>query len=203
MSSNQRLTLFTIGHSTHTYEKFVALLQAAGITAVADVRSSPFSRHFPHFNGDALKRELRLDGIEYSFLGEELGGRPIGQEFFCEGIADYEKMAKTEKFEKGISRLILGASAYKVALMCSEHNPLDCHRCLLVGRDLKERGLEVRHILSDGSLRSQEQVENNLLVRLGNTTADLFMPVQDRLSAAYRDRAKKVAYALPSHRKAM
>ncbi|ARO31300.1 hypothetical protein NXC14_CH03396 [Rhizobium sp. NXC14] len=202
MSSNTQSTLFTIGHSTHTYEKFLSLLLHAGITAIADVRSSPFSKHFSHFNGDTLKRELRKDGIEYSFLGEELGGRPTSPDFFCEGVADYEKMAKADKFKRGLSRVIEGARTYQVALMCSEHNPLDCHRCLLVGRALKENGLDVRHILSDGRIRSHRHIEDNLLALLGNTTGDLFMPAQDRLSAAYRDRASKVAYALPVHRKA-
>jgi uncharacterized protein (DUF488 family) len=126
------LTVFTIGHSTHSYEHFLSLLRASGITAVADVRTTPFSRHFPHFNEAALRSELKLDGISYVFLGRELGGRPSSQSFYCDGVADYEKMARTETFASGIKRVVEGAKSFRVALMCSENDPLDCHRCLLV-----------------------------------------------------------------------
>jgi len=85
------LEVFTIGHSTLPYERFIALLRHAGVDAVADVRTSPFSRHFPQFNRDTLKSKLRLDGVSYVFLGRELGGRPRDQMLYCDGVADYEK----------------------------------------------------------------------------------------------------------------
>ena len=108
--------------------------------AVADVRSSPYSRHSPHFSRDELRAELRSEGISYVFLGNELGGRPKDRRFYCEGVADYEKMAQTPEFKTGLDRVIEGARKYRIALMCSEHDPLDCHRCLLVGRALAQRG---------------------------------------------------------------
>jgi uncharacterized protein (DUF488 family) len=116
--------VFTIGHSTLSYEKFLELLRVASVTAVADVRTAPYSRHFPHFNRDALRSELRLDNIAYVFLGDELGGRPKDKQFFCEGVADYEKMALTASFAKGLRRVIDGAKKYRIAMMCSEHDPL-------------------------------------------------------------------------------
>ena len=191
------LTVFTIGHSTHSYEHFLSLLRASGITAVADVRTTPFSRHFPHFNEAALRSELKLDGISYVLLGKELGGRPSGRSFYCDGVADYEKMAKTETFASGIKRVIEGAKKFRVALMCSEHDPLDCHRCLLVGRALSGEGVRLVHILGDNSLVSQEAIEEKLLNLAGRSSDDLLMTASERLSAAYRDRSLKVAYVEP------
>jgi hypothetical protein len=104
------------------------------------VRSSPYSRHFPHSNIDELRVELRADRISYVFLGKQLGGRPNERRFFCGGVADYEKMALAPEFNKGLDRVIEGAKKYRIALMCSEREPLDCHRCLLVGRALADLG---------------------------------------------------------------
>jgi len=192
------LTVFTIGHSTHSYEHFLSLLRASGITAVADVRTTPFSRHFSHFNEGALRSELKLDGISYVFLGKELGGRPSGRSFYCDGVADYEKMAKTQMFASGIRRVIEGAKKFRIALMCSEHDPLDCHRCLLVGRSLREEGVKLVHILGDSSLVSHEAIEEKLLNLAGRSSDDLLMTASERLSAAYRDRSLKVAYVEPT-----
>jgi len=171
------------------------LLRNAGVTAVADVRTSPYSRYSPQFNRDELRDQLRLDGISYVFLGRELGGRPNGRRFYCDGVADYEKMAQSDEFKKGIDRAIEGAKKYRVALLCSEHDPLDCHRCLLVGRALARRNLEVSHILSDGKVVSHSQIENRLMEITARNANDLFAQYEERLSDAYRDRAKKVAFA--------
>lgn len=188
--------VLTIGHSSLDYESFLRLLREAKVTAVADVRSSPYSRS-EHFNRETLKKELHLDGISYVFLGDELGGRPKRPEFYCEGIADYEKMAGDENFKAGIERVIQGSGKYKIALMCSEHNPLDCHRCLLVGRALFESGLSVRHILSSGSIISQDEVEDKLVKECGHGGDDMFAKGRARIADAYRERARLVSYRKP------
>ena len=186
--------VLTVGHSTLPYDRFLALLLDASVSAVADVRSAPYSRQFPHFNRDILREELRSDRIAYVFLGKELGGRPKDKHLFRNGVADYEKMARTEQFAKGLDRVIEGAKKYRIALMCSEHDPLDCHRCLLVGRALKQRGAAVRHILSSGEIISQDTIETKLLALSNRNDDDLFEPIEKRLAAAYRDRASKVAF---------
>jgi uncharacterized protein (DUF488 family) len=192
------LTVFTIGHSTHSYEHFVSLLREHGINAIADVRTTPFSRHFPHFNGETLLSELKRDGISYVFLGRELGGRPSGQNLYCDGVADYEKMAETEMFATGIKRVIEGAKKFRVALMCSEHDPLDCHRCLLVGRALSGEGVKLIHVMGDNSSISQETIEQKLLNLSGRLNDDLLMTALERLAVAYRERSRKVAYIEPA-----
>ena len=187
--------VLTVGHSTLPYEQFLAFLMGAGVTAVADVRSAPYSRHLPHFNRETLRDGLKLDGIAYVFLGQELGGRPRDDRLLCDGVADYEQMAKTPEFKQGIARIIQGASRHRIALMCSEQHPLDCHRCLLVGRELAKSGVSVSHILPGGQQVSHEGIEGELLILAGKDGDDLFASRSERLASAYRERARKVAYS--------
>jgi uncharacterized protein (DUF488 family) len=189
--------VLTIGHSTHSWESFVALLQSANATAVADVRTSPYSRYQAHFNRNNLRERLHSAGISYVFLGKELGGRPTDRTLYCDGIADYEKMALTANFGKGLDRIIEGAREHRIALMCAEREPLDCHRCLLVARALAQRGVKVNHILGDGSMVSHARIEDRLLEFAGRHAGDLFASRSERLAAAYRQRAGKVAYSRP------
>lgn len=197
--ADAQVEVLTIGHSSLPYERFLGLLRRCSVTAVADVRTAPYSRYSPHFNRDVLRKELRQDGIAYVFLGQELGGRPKDEQLFCDGVADYEKMARSAEFAKGLNRVIEGAKVYRIAMMCSEHDPLDCHRCLLVGRALHAQGVTVRHILSDGSLVDQAAVEERLMVLSGQADDDLFASRDQRLGIAYRERAAKVAYAENRH----
>ena len=188
-------TVWTIGHSTHSYETFLDLLRNEGITAVADVRTAPYSRHFAQFNKEQLRDELRTDRLAYSFLGMELGGRPKDRRYYCDGVADYERMADAPDFRVGIQRVIEGAAKYRIALMCSEHDPLDCHRCLLVGRTLAAQGVSVRHIHSDGQTASHDDVEKRLLKLESHHDSDFFLSRGELLALAYRKRARKVAFA--------
>jgi uncharacterized protein (DUF488 family) len=197
MTTAEPIDVLTIGHSSHPWERFVALLRSANVTAVADVRTSPFSRRHPHFNRDTLRDALRQEGISYVFLGKELGGRPADRNFYCDGVADYEKMARETEFHKGLDRVVDGARKYRITLMCSEHDPLDCHRCLLVGRALAERGVRVSHILGDGKIVGHTVIEDRLLELSGRNTDDLFALRAERLTTAYRERARKVAFAAP------
>ncbi len=197
METIEAVNVLTIGHSTHSWDRFVALLRSAGVTAVADVRTSPYSRHLPQFNRNELREELRSSGISYVFLGGELGGRPKESRFYCDGAADYEKMAKAPAFNRGLNRVIEGARKHRIALMCSEHDPLDCHRCLLVARALAERGVRVDHILGHGAIVGHATLEDELLELTGRSADDLFASRSERLAAAYRDRARKVAFTEP------
>jgi uncharacterized protein (DUF488 family) len=188
-------TIFTIGHSNHSWEHFESLLRYAGVTAIADVRSSPYSRHTPHFSQKELKFSLAESGITYSFLGNELGGRPQDRSLYSDGIADYEKMAKADLFHQGIARVVTGTQNFNIALLCSEQDPLDCHRCLLVGRELHHQGFRIDHILHDASIQTHSNIEDRLLAFAGTSEKDLFMPSEERIKAAYRERARRVAFA--------
>jgi hypothetical protein len=187
--------VLSIGHSTLEYSQFAERLKVAGVTAVADVRSSPFSRNFPQYNREELKKSLSADGIAYVFLGRELGGRPNDRKYYTDGIADYEKMAAAPEFSEGLDRVTEGARKYCIALMCSEKSPFDCHRCLLVGRALKSRGVSVEHILGSGEKLTHDDVEDRLLAMADKQNDDMFASPFDRLNDAYRARAIKVAFA--------
>ncbi len=187
--------ILTVGHSTHSWDRFQALLNAGGVTAVADVRTSPWSKHTPQFNKDALAERLKTIGVAYVFLGDALGGRPSETRLFDDGVADYEAMAGEPTFKAGLDRVRKGAETHVVAMMCAEQEPLDCHRCLLVSRQLRALGSAVAHILPDGRIEAHEQTERRLLVCEGLDHEDIFESPTDRLERAYRQRARKVAFA--------
>ena len=190
--------ILTIGHSRHSFERFLALLEAGQVTAVADVRSAPVSRFSPHFNKSALAASLAERAIAYVFLGAELGGRPAGEEMYSDGRADYEKMAAGSEFHAGLARLTEAAKRQRMAVMCSEADPLDCHRCLLVGRALAGAGFEVGHILASGEIISHAQEEDRLLLLEHLAEADLLLGSRaERLAEAYRAHNRKAAYVRP------
>jgi uncharacterized protein (DUF488 family) len=186
--------LFSIGHSNIPAERFLAMLRGAGVKAIADVRSTPASRFFPWFSAKNLTGLLAQHGMAYLPYGGELGGRPRDPALYCDGIADYEAMARQPQFAAGLERLRADAARHRVCLMCAERDPLDCHRCLLVARALAARGLAIGHILHDGAIEPHAASEQRLL-QLDGDNNDLFATGQDeRLAAAYRRRARAVAY---------
>jgi uncharacterized protein (DUF488 family) len=194
--------LFTIGHSNIPAERFVALLRSAGVEAIADVRSIPASRFCPWFSAKNLAPRLAGANVDYLSLGDELGGRPRDPSLYCDGVADYVAMARRPSFQAGLDRLLVNARQRRLCLMCSERDPLDCHRCLLVGRALAARGVTVGHILHDGAIESHSAIERRLLEAAG-IDSDLFATGQEaRLAAAYRHRARAVAYRLKGAKKA-
>jgi uncharacterized protein (DUF488 family) len=185
--------LFSIGHSNIPAERFIGLLRHTGVNAIADVRSTPFSRRFPWFSGKNLATTLAQHGMAYLACGEALGGRPRDAALYRDGVADYEAMARQPDFQVALDRLT-AEGARRVCLMCAEREPLDCHRCLLVARSLAERGLTIGHILHDGTVESHTATEQRLLALTG-ASDDLFVTGQgERLAAAYRRRARAVAY---------
>ena len=190
--------IYTIGHSKHPLQRFVALLRQHGITALADVRSTPFSRFNPQFNRKALQQALADAGIEYVFLGEELGARTRDPACYEEGRVSYAKLAATPLFQRGLDRLEAGMAKHKVAIMCAEKEPLDCHRTILIARELQRRGIRVMHILDSGELESHETTLDRLRTRLKIPTGDLFASAQPPNEQAYELQARKIAYAAPS-----
>jgi uncharacterized protein (DUF488 family) len=187
-------TVFTIGHSTHTLERFFALLKLHDITALADVRSKPYSRTNPQFDREDLKKQLRELGITYVFLGKELGARSEDPSCYEHGRVQYGRLALTELFQQGLGRVQEGMNRYRLALMCAEKEPLECHRAVLVARHLAALGIPVQHILADGRLESQADLLDRLLRRLGLPESDMFRSHEDVLSDAYRIQESRIAY---------
>lgn len=189
-----KLHVWTVGHSTQTLEDFVALLRRHEISVVADVRSAPYSRYSPHFNKDALQRALKANGIKYVFLGRELGARSDDPTCYEHGRVQYSRLAKTELFQQGLDRLIRGAGEHRIAIMCAEKEPLECHRTILVSRALVARGVEVDHILSDGRAESHGEAMIRLLRVLGIAREDLFRSEQELIEEALARQEDRIAY---------
>jgi uncharacterized protein (DUF488 family) len=146
-------TVWTVGHSNHPLDRFLGLLRAHEIEAIADVRSQPYSRHTPHFSRDALRASVTDAGLRYLFMGRELGGRPADPYLYDEeGRVRYDTLAATPRFRAGLSSLLAAAACWRVALLCAEEDPTSCHRRLLVGRVLARQGVRVRHIRVDGQI---------------------------------------------------
>jgi uncharacterized protein (DUF488 family) len=187
--------LYTIGHSNHTLEKFLELLKTHQIGAIADVRSSPYSAWLPHFNRELLKEALPKAGVAYVFLGDELGARRSEAEAYNnKGVAEYTRIARLSSFQEGLNRVIDGGSRYRLALMCAEKDPLECHRTILVVKELRSRGVKVKHILEDGTLETQKAAEDRLMKEEKIPTEDLFESKDGLIERAYLLRGKKIAY---------
>ncbi len=157
------LVLFTIGHSNHSLEHFMDLIHQHHIEVVCDVRSMPYSRYTPHFNGKNLEHSLEDADYGYVFLGKELGARSENSACYVEGKARYKLIAQDDLFQAGIARLSQGIRKYRVALMCAEKDPMTCHRAVLVGREMRRITGNIQHILADGSLESNESMETRMM----------------------------------------
>lgn len=186
--------ILTIGHSTHPIEKVLDLLRLHAVTAVADVRSVPASRFTPQFNRDAFKRSLADAGIKYVFLGQGLGARSDDRSCYIDGRVQYDRLARTEAFGEGIERLLKGATEERIAVMCAEQEPLDCHRTVLVARVLKDRGASVSHIHGDGTLEPHAATMHRLMSGFGLDQDDLFHTHEELLGEALARQEQRIAY---------
>ncbi len=167
--------LYTIGHSNHSHAVFLELLAQHSISAVADVRSSPYSLYMPEYNRPVIEAVLRRADITYVFLGQELGARRNEESCYVDGRAKYERIALLPQFQKGLERLYQGIERYRVALMCAEADPIACHRTILVCREVKKThpGLQILHIHGDGDTEKHETLEERL-VALHKLQPELF-----------------------------
>jgi uncharacterized protein (DUF488 family) len=171
---------FTIGHSNHAFDAWLALLRQHAIEVVVDVRSSPYSKYVPQFDRELMQQALEKAGLRYLFLGAELGGRPANPSYYdAKGHVLYSKLCGDELFLAGIARLENGIQRYRVALVCGEEDPAHCHRRLLIGRVLTERGHGMTHIRGDGRLESDETVAAEAGKPLIDTQPALFAELDE------------------------
>lgn len=197
--------LYTIGHSQHDFEYFSRLLKKNNINYVLDVRSTPYSKYAETYNRECLNGLLMRKNIIYSYMGKYFGARPGNIELYNEeGYLDFEKVAQSDLFIKGMKNVILGLSqGNNIALMCTEKDPIDCHRAILVARAFTLNGIQVTHILSNGKLQTQKELDKRLL--------DMYFPDRSQLSIfnynnilddeeliklAYKERNREIGYHL-------
>jgi uncharacterized protein (DUF488 family) len=197
-ADNSKNILFSIGHSSHTTDTFTRLLKRYGIEVIADVRSNPYSKYAPQFNKDVLENDLRNVKIEYMFLGRELGARRSEEGCYIEGQAKYEIITHLPLFRAGLERLLEGIKTYRIALMCSEGDPIVCHRTILVCREIIKVSpdLKITHILGDGTTETHEQVQERL-VKLHKLQPELFGDLTSTsglIEKAFDLQAERIAY---------
>jgi uncharacterized protein (DUF488 family) len=137
---------------------------------------------------------LRAHGISYVFLGKELGARSDDPSCYEAGKVQYDRLAKTSLFQSAIKRILVGSREHRIALMCAEKEPLDCHRTILVARHLVATGAAVRHIHADGHLESQSEALERLMWQLGLREADMFRSSAEVEREAYEKQEQRIAY---------
>jgi len=189
-----REKIYTIGHSTYPLAQFIAILHQHGISALCDVRSSPYSRYNPQFNRETLKDELKKHGISYVYLGKELGPRSDDPSCYAVGQVQYDLLAQTELFQEGIARLKEGMKSFQIALMCAEKDPIVCHRTILVCRALEKEGITIAHILEDGRVETHRGAMNRLRALLKLPEYDMFTSAEEMNQRAYDLQGQKIAY---------
>jgi uncharacterized protein (DUF488 family) len=187
-------SVFTIGHSNHSVDKFIDLLREHDITAIADVRSLPYSRTNPDFNREFLQKKLKAVGIVYVYLGRELGARPNDPSYYEHGRVQYRKLSKSPLFREGLERVLRGAQSFHLSLLCAEKEPLVCHRTLLVARELVVVGASVTHIHADGTLEPHSAAMNRLVRILGMDDKDLYRSREEMIADACALQEERIAY---------
>jgi uncharacterized protein (DUF488 family) len=188
--------IYTIGHSTQSGDAFVQLLRRHTVAAVLDVRSQPHSRRNPQFNRERLAVALRSAGIEYEFLGRELGARSEDPSCYVDDCVQYGLLAQTALFQSGVARVLQDAATRRVALMCAEKEPLECHRTILVARELERHDARICHIHIDGRLEPHQDAMTRLKKQL-KLSEDLLHGERELLDTAYEQQGRRIAYQRP------
>lgn len=184
---------FTIGHSNHEMGHFLDLLRRYKINCLVDVRTSPYSKFVQQFNKEILASELRRKNFLYVYMGNKIGGKYSEPALlYPNGTVNYNKVSQRDVFRAGIENVVRNIEkSLRIALMCAEKNPFDCHRFMLVSRALSHKGVRVRHILEDGETVSNGDLENQLLQKYKSEFDQLSLfqeslPPEKILDEAYR-----------------
>lgn len=198
MNGSTQSVIYTIGHSNHTEQTFLDLLVRHDISAVVDVRSVPFSRYTSQFNRTVLNERLKEEDVDYHFMGNWLGGRSDDpSDYDPDGRVQYDLLSKSERFQEALESVVRGSSEHRLALMCSEGRPEDCHRSLLLAEELRNwhHPVDVIHILPDGSTQTHEELRKRVARR--DETAqqpDMFLSDEEAISVAIEEQIGRIAF---------
>jgi uncharacterized protein (DUF488 family) len=194
--------IYTVGHSTHTLDYFLELLQSQSVNCLVDVRSVAASAYNPQFNKEPLSNFLKKRGIFYMHFAEEFGARHTDPDLLDdEGKVDFDKVRKSWGFKSGVERLWRGVEkGFTISLMCSEGEPFDCHRFSMISVALEKDGFQVRHLMKDKTIKTNTQLENQLLKKYDKKIPkpSIFEPnisLDMQIEIAYRLRNKEIAFS--------
>lgn len=193
-------SIYTIGYTVFSIDDFIDVIKYYGISCVIDVRSSPFSKHYPDYNKDVLEQRLKQHGILYRNYAKEFGARQTNPIYYSGDIVDFDKFIQSAQFLEGVSRVTKGIEkGYKFALMCAEKDPINCHRSIMLGKGFSKNGYEVNHIISKTNIETQNELEERLLEIYHQDRFQLTLFGEDRSEAdliadAYTKRNFEIGY---------
>lgn len=159
------MEIFAIGHSNYPYDKLIEMIKKYGINCVVDIRETPYSKYNTQYNRESLRENLKSSGFTYVYMGHEFGAkRQTKESYNDDGYADFEKVIKEELFLKGIERITKGLQmGYKIVLLGAMQEPIRCHRSIMLGKYLSEKGFDVKYIMHEGYIVNQDYIEEDLL----------------------------------------
>jgi uncharacterized protein (DUF488 family) len=190
------IDLFTIGYSSYDIKLFIKVLHNFHISAVVDVRSSPYSQFKSEFNKETIQNFLRINNIAYVFLGDYCGARVEDPSCYEKGKVNYNLVAENQKFQEGLKRIKTGMKKFRIALMCAEKDPITCHRTILICRNLISPEIKIKHILNNGEIEKHKDSEDRLMKKFDLHLPDLFRSEQQRLDNAYFLQGEEIAYKI-------
>lgn len=195
---NAMAQIFTIGYTAFAKpDDFIAVLKTFDIKCLIDVRSYPTASEFyAIFSKPTLEALLKTHKIFYRNYAAEFGARQENRAYFMdEGCLDFKKFTRGGEFLSGAEKLEKALSlGYNVALMCAEKDPINCHRNIMIARALSLQGLGINHILADGSLQTQAQMDERLLKFYHLNEASLFQSKDELIDEAYTRKNIEIAY---------
>ena len=191
--------IFTIGYSTHTLDDFIRLLRKFDVSATLDVRSNPYSQFTPQFNKASIQHALNQVDISYEFAGELLGARSPDPSVYVSGSVDFGALSVSDPYRQGINRISEVSDDQNVAIICTEKDPIACHRGVLITRSLVEGGFDVEHILGSGELESHSDMEDRMVIESGLPYATLFDDHQEIVKQAYSIIGHNIAWKDPEY----
>ncbi len=194
LPTHQKPVIFTVGYTVGTLTQYFGYLAAHDITAICDVRSTPYSRHRPEFSRDTIRQAAACRNIAYIFMGKALGGRPADADKYVNGRVSFRRIARSAAFQQGLERLRRGlGEGYRLVLMCAEKDPINCHRAILICRHLRATDLEIQHITEGGLLENHRDTEHRLM-QLHGIQPELFATEAQLIERAYDLQEEKIAH---------
>ena len=200
------MEIYTIGHSNYTIERLIDMLRHYNINCVVDIRGTPYSKYNVQFDKETIRYTLSKAGFIYIYMAKELAAKRINKESYNEeGYSDFEKVIKEKEFLEGIERLKNGCNkGYNIVLLGAMQEPIRCPRSILVGKALRKHGFNVKHILDDYSIASQEDIEQMLLDKYFSnreqmTIDDLIgnsLSREEMIEEGYRMANKEIGYRI-------
>lgn len=169
------MEIFTIGYAGFKIDDFIKILKKYHINSLIDVRSMPFSKFHSEYNKPIFSKVLHDSGIIYRNYKKEFGARQDDRKYYPNGYLDFSMFTKSQVFLEGMDKIIKAIPlGYKFVLMCSEKDPITCHRNIMIAKAFYNNGISINNILSDGSIITQSDIETRLL--------DMYYPGRDQLS---------------------